>query len=141
MSPNLWLIAGGTLSAIAAALHVCIIFGGPAWYRFFHAGPRLTRLAEAGALEPTLVTLGIATILAIWAAYGFSGAGLIPRLPLMRPALVAISAIYLLRAFALVPWLIFTPRYVDGFIVWSSFVVLVFGVTYAMGTWTSWAKL
>ena len=100
---NPWLIAGGVLSTAAALLHLAIIAGGPDWYRFFGAGERMARMAELGLLRPALITLGIAAILAVWAAYAFAGAGLIRRLPLMRTALLAITAIYLLRGLVLDP--------------------------------------
>ena len=35
---NPWLIAGGAMSAAAAAVHLAAIVGGPDWYRFFGAG-------------------------------------------------------------------------------------------------------
>ncbi|MEO7410659.1 MAG: hypothetical protein ABIU10_04990, partial [Sphingomicrobium sp.] len=94
---NFWLVLGGGMSFAASIVHVACIFGGPDWYRFFGAGEPIARAAERGSWVPAIVTLGIASILAIWAAYAFAGAGLIPRLPLMRSALVAISAIYLAR--------------------------------------------
>lgn len=136
-----WLIAGGILSLAAAALHVGVILGGPSWYRFFGAGEAMARAAERGAWQPTLITMGIATVLAIWAAYAFSGAGVIARLPLLRTALVAISAVYLLRGLVLFHAMIFMPAAVTPFLVWSSLIVLVYGVTYAMGTWLAWPAL
>ena len=78
---------------IAAMLHLVIIFGGPNWYRFFGAGEPMTRMTEQGLAYPTIVTLGIAAILAIWGIYAFSAASLLPGPPLLRPALVAISAV------------------------------------------------
>jgi hypothetical protein len=138
---NLWLVAGGALSAIAAAMHLAIIVGGPAWYRFFGAGERLARAAERGSLMPAVVTVGIATVLAVWAAYAFSGAGLIPRLPLLRLGLVTISAIYLARALLWLPALALKGVPIDAFAGWSSLIVLVYGVTYAVGTWTVWPRL
>ncbi|HEX4301952.1 MAG TPA: hypothetical protein VHZ78_04125 [Rhizomicrobium sp.] len=140
-SANIWLIAGGILSLVAAALHVAVILGGPAWYRFFGAGERMARAAAKGSAMPTLVTIGIATVLAIWAAYAFSGAGLIGKLPLLRLGLIVISAIYLLRGLALFAMLAFTPARVDAFWVWSSLIVLVYGLAYAVGTWTAWPLL
>ena len=98
MRTNVWLIAGGVLSALAAVLHLAIIFGGPAWYRFFHAGEPMARAAEQGSPGPALVTTGIAAVLFVWSAYAFAGAGLVRPLPLMRTALVLISAAYLFRA-------------------------------------------
>src|SRR5258708_5450588 len=99
-TPNRWLIAGGVLSLAAAALHIAIIFGGPRWYGFFGAGRRVMHEAERGLWEPAVMASAIAAVLAIWAAYAFSGAGLIGRLPLLRTGLVTISAIYLVRGLA-----------------------------------------
>lgn len=141
MPRNPWLVAGGLLSAAAAALHLAIIAGGPGWYRFFGAGEGMARMAERGWARPTLFAIGIAAILAIWAAYAFAGAGLIRRLPLMRTALVAISAIYLLRALAPLPMLLLRPELVDAFLLWSSAIVLVYGLCYALGTRRAWAAL
>ena len=56
---NIFLIIAGSLSAIAAILHLgCIYFGAP-WYRFFGAGEQMAILAEQGSVQPTLITSGI----------------------------------------------------------------------------------
>jgi len=138
---NRWLLAGGLLSALAAILHLAIIVGGPDWYRFFGAGERMARMAEQGSPTPILITIGIALMLFVWAAYAFAGAGLIRRLPLMRTALVTITAIYLLRGMILFPALAAGPKQADAFTVWSSVIVLVYGIAYAAGTWRSWSFL
>jgi len=138
---RLWLIAAGAMSALAACLHLAIIVGGPGWYRFFGAGEGMARMAEQGLIRPTLITLGIAGVLGAWAAYAFSGAGLIRRLPLLRTALVLISAIYLLRASVLPLMLLFQPRLVTPFVVWSSAIVLAYGLAYAIGTARGWSSL
>jgi hypothetical protein len=135
------LIIGGWLSVAASLLHIGCIIGGPDWYRFFGAGEAMATMAEQGSMTPTLLTLGIAAILAIWAAYAFSGAGLLPRLPLLRTGLVVISAIYLLRGLALIPALVINGANVMPFILWSSLIVLVYGIAYAVGTWTAWPHL
>ena len=138
---NSALIIGGLLSVAASLLHFGCIIGGPAWYRFFGAGEAMATLAEQGSMTPTLITLGIAGILAIWAAYAFSGAGLLPRLPLLRTGLVVISAVYLLRGLVLIPALVINGANVMPFILWSSLIVLVYGIAYAIGTWTAWSSL
>ena len=138
---NPWLLAGGVLSAVAALLHLAVIAGGPDWYRFVGAGEEMARMAERGMLQPALITLLIASILAIWSAYAFAGAGLIPRLPLMRTALVAITAIYLLRGLALIPFAVLLPAKLDAFAVWSSLIVLGYGVAYGLGTRRAWPFL
>lgn len=141
MQANPWLITGGVLSALAALLHIGVIAGGPDWYRFFGAGEGMAILAERGSIRPTLITLGIAAVLAIWAAYAFSGAGLLPRLPLLRTGLVVISAIYLLRGLVLVPALVLNWSGVTPFVLWSSLIVLAYGIAYAVGTWIAWPTL
>jgi hypothetical protein len=138
--PNRWLFIGGWLSVIASLLHVACIFGGGDWYRFFGAGEELARADEAGSWMPAIMTLAIATVLAIWAAYAFAGAGLVRRLPLMRTALVIIAAIYLLRGLMIIPIMI-EPAMRSPFNIWSSLIVLVYGFVYAMGTWQVWPQL
>lgn len=135
------LVFAGALSALAALLHLAIIVGGPAWYRFFGAGESMARLAERGAFRPTLITLFIALILAIWAAYGFAGAGILPPLPLLRLGLTVIAVIYLLRGSYLFWLLITQPKAVTPFWIWSSVVVLIYGANYALGAWRVWPRL
>lgn len=141
MAADRFLIAGGVLSAAASILHLAVIIGGPDWYRFFGAGERMARMAEQGSWTPTVITLGIAAVLAVWSAYAFSGAGLIPRLPLIRTALVLISAVYLLRGLVLIPALVVNRGEPSPFILWSSLIVLVYGITYAVGTVLAWSVL
>jgi hypothetical protein len=141
MPANGFLIAGGILSAAAAALHVAVIFGGPDWYRFFGAGERMAQMAAHGSPRAAMITLFIATVLAIWAAYAFSGAGVLHPLPLLRPALVLISAIYLLRGGLLFALLLFKPQMLSPFWIWSSLIVLAYGLTYAVGTAKAWPAL
>ncbi len=139
---NPWLIAGGWISLAAAVLHIACIVGGPDWYRFFGAGEPIARAAERGSWGPPLMTLGIASILAIWAAYAFAGAGLLPRLPLMRTALVAISTIYLARGLIILyPPLLRRSDLSAAFMLWSSLIVLAIGIAYAVGTWRAWPSL
>jgi hypothetical protein len=128
------------MSAAAAVAHLSIIAGGPAWYRFFGAGERMAVAAERGLLIAPLTTIVIAAVLAIWSAYAFSGAGLIPRLPLLRLGLITITAIYLVRALWIIPGLPLFGRS-ETFALVSSAIVLVIGVTYAIGTWTAWRTL
>lgn len=139
--PNRLLLIGAALSAIASALHVAIIFGGPDWYRFFGAGERFAQLDAAGSRVPGLVTLGIASVLALWSAYALSGAGRIRRLPLLRTALVAITAIYLARGLVLVPMLFADGARFTAFDWWSSLVCLGYGLVHLVGLAQGWRRL
>lgn len=141
MQENRWLLTGGALSMLAAILHIAAIIGGPDWYRAFGAGEEMALAAESGSPAPAIMTFAIAVMLGIWALYAFSGAGKIRKLPLLRTGLVVISAIYLARALLLIPFLILKPELVDAFAIWSSLIVLVYGLTYAIGTWRAWPVL
>jgi hypothetical protein len=138
---NPWLIAGGMLSSVAALLHLAVIIGGPDWYRSFGAGEEMARMVERGSPVPAFITVGITLLLATWATYAFAGAGLLPRLPLMRTALVLITTIYLLRGLVLVPALIARGSETAPFVIWSSLIVLIYGIVYAVGTWKAWPTL
>ena len=130
------------MSVVAAVMHIACIFGGPDWYRFFGAGEPIAQAAERGSWVPALMTLAIASILAIWAAYAFSGAGLLPRLPLMRTALVVISGIYLARGLIILYPPLFNRSDLSWtFMLWSSLIVLTMGLVYAIGTWRAWPTL
>ena len=141
MRRNGWLIAASALSAAAALLHVAVVFGGPGWYRFFGAGEEMAQAAERGSAAPALITFAIASLLLVAALYALSGADVVRRLPLLRTGLVAISAVYLLRGLAPVPMLLLAPAQLDAFALWSSAVVLVYGLVHAIGTRRAWAEL
>ena len=138
---NRLLLFAGVLSGIAALLHIAIIIGGTRWYRFFGAGEELASMAEKGSWYPAVLTFGIAVVLFIWALYAFSGAGLIRRFPFLKVGLVVISAIYLIRGLAFIPAYFVKPEIVDEFLVWSSLISLVYGLSYAIGTKQVWKKL
>lgn len=138
---SVWLTIGGGLTLAAAVLHVACIIGGAEWYRFFGAGEAMALAAERGESGPALTTLGIVLILTSWSAYAFSGAGRIGHLPLLRTALVIITAIYLMRGLALIPLYLWRPEMTDAFTIWSSLIVLVFGIVHAIGLWRGWAAM
>lgn len=139
---NPYLLAGAAFSAIAALLHIgCIVFGA-SWYRFFGAGERMAQLSASGSAVPAIFTAVISVVLGLWALYALSGAGIIPKLPLTRPALCAIAAIYLLRGFAGLLLSVAAPgeRGV-AFWLWSSAICLGIGALYLAGTQRAWPQL
>ena len=137
-----WLTVGGCLSLAAALAHLAAIAGGPAWYRTMGAGERMARAAEHGEAFPAVATLAIALVLTGWAAYAASGAGLILRLPLLRPVLIAITLVYLARGMVLFwPGLLRRPDLSSAFLTWSSLIVLAMGAIHAIGVWKAWSQL
>lgn len=138
---NIFLLIAGTLSAIAALLHLaCIYFGAP-WYRFLGAGEQMAILAEQDSIQPTIITSAIMLVLSVWSLYAFSAAGVIFKLPLIRLALTLITLIYLTRGVAGF-FLINTPLgRSPEFWLWSSVICLFFGMIHLIGLKQQWARL
>lgn len=138
---NPFLVAGGTLSAIAALLHLgCIVFGAP-WYRAFGAGERMAQMAEAGHWYPSVAALVIASVLMVWSLYAYSGAGVIPRLPFLRWVLCAITGVYILRGLAFVVIVPYFPGNSVTFWIVSSAICLAIGIVHLVGVKTAWQQL
>jgi len=138
---NSFLIVGAALSASAALLHLgCIAFGAP-WYRFLGAGEQMAQMDLAGHWYPTVATLVISSILVAWSLYALSGAGVIRKLPLVRPALCAITGVYLLRGIAPIPLMAYFPGNSTSFWFWSSAICLAFGVVHLIGLRQVWSRL
>lgn len=142
-----WLRRGALITGAASLLHLAIIYGGPGWYRFFGAGERMARLSARGSAYPALITAAIALILGLWALYGLSGAGVIRRLPLLRPALALIACVYLARGVLGVPLVLLAGGpYADElkgrmtFMVVSSLVCILLGLCYASGAARVWRR-
>ena len=135
----------GAASAGVALLHVLILFvGGPA-YRYFGAGERMARLAERGYPTPALITVALTVMFIVWAAYAFSGAGLLRPLPLLRPVLITIGVVYALRGLLLGPQMVWffsgheaavPPRQLA-----FSAAALLTGLAYLVGTQRAWDRL
>jgi hypothetical protein len=138
------LALGGLLSASVALLHFAVIFVGAPAYRYLGAGERMAIMDERGDRRPAAMTAALTVVFAVWAAYAFSGAGLIQPLPFLRAGLVGIGAIYALRGLVLFPQLVMTlsggsgapPRHL-----FFSAVSLVIGMAYLVGVARIWRRL
>lgn len=98
-------------------------------------------MAEGGDIYPTIVTSIIVLILSIWSLYGFSGARVLPKLPLSRIALVLISCIYILRGVSFVFLMPMFPENSVTFWVVSLTICFGIGILYLLGTYQSWSRL
>ena len=139
-----FLTVAGTASAVIAVLHVAVIVAGPAGYRYVGAPDEFATLAEAGSMAPAVLTGAFALIFAVWSIYGFGGARLTPRPPLVRLGLALIAAVYLLRGLSVLPEGILLLRTPDAFPVRFlvfSLVSLVIGLFYALGARQAWRRL
>lgn len=131
---NLWILAA-LLNALAALAHIGIIFGGPAWYRFFGAGEAMAQMAERGHPWPPIITAGIATVLMVWAGFALALAGVLPPWPLMIWVSVGITAIYTLRGVGALVAMIIQPRLRTAFWWWSSLICTGFAAVHGLALW------
>lgn len=139
---SLLLVVAGSLSGLASVAHIGVVLGGPSWYRFFGAGEGMARLAASGSWYPALITVGIALVLASWSVYAVSAAGLLPRLPLLKLVLVAVTAVYLLRGVGGFALAALAPGgNSPAFWIWSSSICLVIGLVHAIGLAKQWEML
>lgn len=135
------LILAGVLTSLAAIAHLGCLFFGASAFRLMGAGERVARAVEAGKLQPIFVTVGIAALLSVWAAYAFSVAGLIGPSPFGKFMLPAISAVFLARAFGFPLLKSAFPENSKTFWWVSSGICLLLGGLYAWGTAAAWAHL
>lgn len=138
---NTWLVIGAVFSVVAALLHfVCIVVGAPA-FRLLGAGEQLARMAERGHWYPGLVAFAIGAALAVCAVYALSGAGVLPRLPLLRTVLVLFSAALILRAVAFPLLRPMFPENSETFWWLSSALCLAMGLVHAVGLGQVWHRV
>ena len=143
MARNVLLIAA-CLSIAIALLHVIIVFMGAPGYRYFGAGEEIARRAESGSLFPAALTLLIAVVFGVFAAYALSGAGVLRRLPLLRLGLLAIGAIYTLRGLSAIRqcrYLIQHHMSLLHRVFVFSMTSLIIGIIYLAGTMLAWKSL
>lgn len=128
---------------MGATLHIAILIGGPDWYAFFGAPKGIVEMARAGDPFAPVSCLVISTILLVFAAYAFSGAGIVRRLPLLHNVLALIASVLILRGVLFIPLIVWRPgalagvcdcRQIDAFIVVTSVICLTMGMGYAIGT-------
>lgn len=135
------LYLASALTFVAAMLHYACIAWGASGFRLLGAGEPMAQMAERGHWYPTFISIVIGTVLVVWAAYALSAAGAIAPLPLQRPILPAIAAVFLVRGIAF-RWL--KPIFPDNsrlFWLITSGICLVIGSLYALGTYAVWERL
>ena len=132
------LILAGVLSLAVAVFQVYLGFS-PAASEYW-GGP---------TDQPTLLvaSLVVGLVFALWGLYGFSGAGVIRRLPLLRLGLIVIGGIYTLRGIPgimillIMAGIIRDPQPIPPQALIASLVSLGIGLAYLVGTIAAWPAL
>jgi hypothetical protein len=133
--------AGGSLAV--AGLHLGIVMAGAPAYAYFGAA-QLVPLVERGSPLPALLTIGIALLVGLCGLYALAGAGRVRALPLLRPALAVITAVYLLRGVVIGPEVLAVAAHRPGLppreLVFST-TALALGIVHAVGLRRAWPRL
>lgn len=137
---KIWLkVAAGF--TIFMAVCQAIISISPAAAAYFQAPPKLLEDRLSLFIMGESATL----VLVIFILYALSGIGKIRRLPLLRPVLVAISSLFLLRGLFIVFTVLELLDILKGKIliqgVVSHLVFLAAGIAYAEGTILNWRAM
>lgn len=111
---NTLLRASGTILLAGSAAHLLVIAGGPEWYAQLGAPAGLVEMARMGHPRAAATCVAIALVLGVLAAYAFSAAGTIARLPLLRVVLAVAGAGLLVRGAAFVPLILWRPELLAG---------------------------
>jgi len=140
MDKRLWLKTAAGLSFFMAICQTVISLS-PAAAAYFKAPLPLLE----NRMQLFLVGEGAALILIIFGLYALSGAGSIPRLPLLRLGLIGISSLYLLRGlFFMISLLIFLGVLKGEILIQGEIATLIFlaaGIAYAVGTGLNWKEM
>ena len=140
--PSYLLFLGAILS-FCAAIFQAVIAIVPEWSAAFGASDALV------SNPPLLLASGllVALLLVIFGLYGLSGAGVIRRLPLLRPGLLAIGLLYSLVGInfifqiPVILGIVPSAGPIPIHIVLVSFGALVACLAYLIGLAVSWKRL
>jgi len=140
-SGSVFLLVSASLSLAAAVLHFACIPWGANGYRILGAGEPIVTWAAQGHWYPPLVAFFIGSVLSVWASYALSAAGFLRPLPFLKPVLVFITAIYILRAVAFPLLKPAFPGNSQTFWLISSAICLLVGVVHLVGIIQAWGHL
>jgi len=129
------LIFAAVSMGIGALFHILCLIGGPKWVAFAGAPEPLIQSMYNGSYLTHMLTVLIALLLSLWGGYAASGAGLIRRLPFLKPVLWGVGIILIVRGAIIIPML---PYWnwsdpISAFHGGLSFYVLAIGLAYVFG--------
>ncbi|MBC3882450.1 hypothetical protein H8K35_13725 [Undibacterium sp. LX40W] len=132
-----FLIAAG-ISFFGAIIHWIAPFVGVDWYMFLTSPQWVVTSAKAQTWQAPAGAAGVGGLMFLCGVYACAGAGLTKRIPLSRCALCTISLICIVRGALIVPLLIKIPERLSAFDITASFVWLIAGICFAVGTVSRW---
>ena len=131
--PSKLLISAGAIASTSAIWHLLCILGGPSWFAFARAPQQIIDSSIQGSLLAPIGTITVASLMFACTIFAFSAVGLIRKVPLLKPALITIAMICLLRGLIAVPTFL-TSSGLDTWQIVASTVWFYVGNCFAAGS-------
>ena len=126
---------------MGALLHFLAIFGGYSWYEFLMAPPFLLESVKAGTWLAPMSGILVSILMIIAGFYALSGANIIFKMPLLKPALIILSILFTVRGMIIFHLMWWKPEVIDAFRIISSGIFLISGIAYTIGTYLRWNRI
>ncbi|MBB6544962.1 hypothetical protein [Thalassotalea piscium] len=128
------LVSSGLIAIASAIWHLLCILGGPSWFVFARAPLVIINSAHQGTVLAPIATTVVASLMCCCALYAFSAVGTIRKLPLIKPALITIALLCILRGIIAIPRFI-TPSGIDTWQIIASSTWLYVGICFTLGVY------
>ncbi len=129
------------ISFFGALIHWVAPFVGVDWYRFLTSPQWVVQSATAHTWQAPVGAAVIGALMFMCGLYACSGAGLIKRIPLLRTALCFVAMLCIVRGALIFLFLVKIPERLTAFDITASFVWLIAGICFALGTGLRWQLL
>ena len=127
------LISAGVIASASAIWHLLCILGGPSWFVFARAPQQIIESAQQGTMLAPISTVIVASLMFACTLFAFSAVGLIRKVPLLKPALITIATLCILRALIATPTFV-TPTGLDIWQIVASTVWFYVGICFVTGS-------
>jgi hypothetical protein len=107
--------------------------GGPHWFAFARAPQQIKDSSQQGTLLAPIGTVIVASLMFACTVFAFSAAGLIRKVPLLKPALITISILCVLRGLIAIPTFVNSTG-LDQWQIIASTVWFYVGIFFAAGS-------
>lgn len=138
---KLYFLIATAISFFGALIHWVAPFVGVDWYRFLTSPQWVVESAKAHTWQAPVGAAVVGTLMFMCGLYACSGAGLIKRIPLLRTALCFIALLCIVRGALIFLFLVKIPERLTAFDITASFVWLIAGICFALGTVLRWHLL
>ncbi|MEJ2611014.1 MAG: hypothetical protein P8179_13235 [Candidatus Thiodiazotropha sp.] len=127
------LILVALIATFTALAHLSCIFLGPSCYKAQLAPSEIIQSAIDGTFLAPVSTVVISALFLLCAVFAVSGAGFIKKLPLLKPVLITISGLCLVRGIVTIPFSFLFPEMVSTFSIVAGFIWFLSGILYLYG--------